>query len=259
VARSASAAVEETSAVLYIEDSVSSALLVDHILRQLPDVRLDIARTAREALTVARRERYVLILTDLNLPDLSGADLLACLASDPSTRGVPICTLSATPRTDGPAPAGVVAHLGKPFRAAALIDVVNTVVGDRHASSAPTEQRSEAEPSIFERLKSSRPDRAAEITDRFIHSTSDEIVALRDAATANDRGRVSALSHRLKGTLGIFGAAATVRRLEELDSVVNGSPQPSWDHCLTAVEAAFADFVSDLERHRDRHDPGQAQ
>ena len=49
----------------------------------------------REALDLARRERPVLVVLDVMLPDIDGWQVLQALKSDPDTRDIPVLVCSA--------------------------------------------------------------------------------------------------------------------------------------------------------------------
>ena len=77
---------------------------------------------ADEALTWARTVRPILILTDLMMPELDGAELTRRVKTDPSTRDIPIVVMSgggSDARTRALA-AGADEFLSKPIRFAEL-------------------------------------------------------------------------------------------------------------------------------------------
>jgi CheY-like chemotaxis protein len=63
-----------------------------------PQVRLQIATTAAQALTVARREPPELLLIDMHLPDGNGIELLAALRQIEGLESVPAIMVSAGAR-----------------------------------------------------------------------------------------------------------------------------------------------------------------
>lgn len=68
--------------VVYIEDNAAKVRLVERIMALRPDVRLLVADRGRAGLRLVAAERPDLILLDGNLPDMSGKQVLAELASD---------------------------------------------------------------------------------------------------------------------------------------------------------------------------------
>lgn len=81
--------------VLYIEDEPVNALLVQHIMGLRPDCVLRVAQDGTSGLAAVRAERPALVLIDLNLPDMSGHEVLAQLRADPATRSLRCVALTA--------------------------------------------------------------------------------------------------------------------------------------------------------------------
>jgi len=114
--------------ILYIEDNPSNLHLVESILAHRPGVKLIPAELGRVGIDVARRDHPDLVLLDLQLPDISGEDILRVLRADPSTRNIPVVVISAvaTPeQVKRLSAAGIVAYFTKPLdipRFLALLD-----------------------------------------------------------------------------------------------------------------------------------------
>jgi CheY-like chemotaxis protein len=81
--------------VLYIEDNPINTLLVERILRARPGVEFGSAPDGRTGLDRAERSRPDLVLLDLELPDISGEQVLAGLRTGPATRAIPVIVISA--------------------------------------------------------------------------------------------------------------------------------------------------------------------
>lgn len=80
--------------ILYIEDDPHSRMLVERTLK-FAGYNVLIAERGLEGIDIARRESPDLILTDINLPDLSGREITARLRADERFRHVPIVALTA--------------------------------------------------------------------------------------------------------------------------------------------------------------------
>jgi CheY-like chemotaxis protein len=81
--------------VLYIEDNPINTLLVERILRARPGVVFGTATDGRTGLARAERLQPDLVLLDLELPDISGEQVLAELRADPATQAIPVIVISA--------------------------------------------------------------------------------------------------------------------------------------------------------------------
>ena len=82
-------------AVLYIEDNLANLRLVERLLEHRPEVKLLSAMQGGLGLELAIKHRPGLILLDLQLPDIPGAEVLQRLQHDPRTRQIPVVVISA--------------------------------------------------------------------------------------------------------------------------------------------------------------------
>ncbi len=81
-------------ALLYIEDDDNNISLVRALLKRRPQIDLQVAMTGRDGVRAAVDTRPALILLDNRLPDATGRDILAELASAPATAAIPVVVLS---------------------------------------------------------------------------------------------------------------------------------------------------------------------
>jgi PAS domain S-box-containing protein len=85
----------EIRKVLYVEDNPANLLLVERLLARRPEIMLSTAVTGRLGIELARSDIPELILMDINLPDISGIEVLQVLREDPLTSHIPIVAISA--------------------------------------------------------------------------------------------------------------------------------------------------------------------
>ncbi len=112
--------------VLYVEDHPANVRLVERAIAA-PGVTVRTAPTGMQGLALARALAPAVVLLDLNLPDVGGADVFARLRADPATRDVPVVVVSsdATPATAARLlAAGAAAFLTKPLDVRELRAVV---------------------------------------------------------------------------------------------------------------------------------------
>jgi len=123
---------EETSLVLYIEDDMANFTLVERILDLRPSISVRHATTGQMGVESALLHRPKLVLLDLNLPDINGAEVLRLLRSTPDTAGIPVVVLSAnaTPsQIERLLTAGASNYLTKPFDIDPFLAVVDELIG----------------------------------------------------------------------------------------------------------------------------------
>jgi CheY-like chemotaxis protein len=81
--------------VLYVEDDRINIVLMEEVFRRLPGWRLDCAEDGEQALALLPQGMPDLVLIDMNLPDMTGLDLLRKLRGEPATAALRCVALSA--------------------------------------------------------------------------------------------------------------------------------------------------------------------
>lgn len=117
--------------ILYVEDNLANLALVEQILQARPGTQLLAAMQGRLGLHLARQHRPRLILLDLQLPDMSGEDVLRSLREDGVTRSIPVIVLSSTPGVGGGRrlrELGAVTVLTKPLDVLAFLRAVDAAL-----------------------------------------------------------------------------------------------------------------------------------
>ena len=107
------------------------AILIEHGYRALE------ASNGRHALQVLKEEHADLVLTDVMMPLLSGADLCRRLKADPVTQTIPVILMSASGRevTDG---SGADDFLDKPFHLHEVEALVDCWLEPGRGANKPT-------------------------------------------------------------------------------------------------------------------------
>ena len=81
--------------LLYVEDNASNMTLVNELVARRPDMRLLTASEGNHGVEIARACLPDVILMDINLPGISGMDVLKILRQDPVTAHIPVLALTA--------------------------------------------------------------------------------------------------------------------------------------------------------------------
>jgi CheY-like chemotaxis protein len=126
--------------ILVVDDSEVIQHICAGFLSRYYGTRLVTAMDGAEALKcVAREPEIDLILLDLNLPTLSGVEVLERLGGSEKHRRIPVVVVTSRSREmdiESCLAAGARGYLIKPFDAGELYRVIETVAGER-PSDAP--------------------------------------------------------------------------------------------------------------------------
>jgi signal transduction histidine kinase/ActR/RegA family two-component response regulator len=125
--------------ILYIEDNPANLRLVQEIVAFRADLRLLSAPDGHAGLALAHTHRPAVILMDLNLPGMSGFEVLAQLRRDPDTAHIPAIALTANamPRDiERGLSAGFARYLTKPID----IEQLNAAIDGVLTQRAPEER-----------------------------------------------------------------------------------------------------------------------
>ncbi len=122
--------VERTYTVLSIEDNLSNIRLLEAILEDRPEITLLTAMQGSIGLDLARQHHPDLILLDLNMPGLSGSEVLKRLRQFDETKEIPVVIISAdaTPQQiERLLSAGARDYLTKPIDVLHFLNVLDEV------------------------------------------------------------------------------------------------------------------------------------
>jgi len=116
--------------ILTVDDSRTIRLIVTRAFKGFACEIFE-ATDGVEGLTVAQRERPDIILLDLTMPVMDGAEMLAKLKADPELRTIPVVMLTAESGRDNVlriAKLGVRDYLVKPFKEELIVERVGRIV-----------------------------------------------------------------------------------------------------------------------------------
>ncbi len=117
--------------VLVVEDEPLIAMALE---AELADAGYGVVTAAngRQGLErLAEAPRPDLVLTDMMMPIMGGAEMLAAMAANPDLRGIPVIVLSSLPEAAVRARAnGAAAILRKPYTAEEVLGAIARVLGE---------------------------------------------------------------------------------------------------------------------------------
>jgi two-component system chemotaxis response regulator CheY len=115
------------STILIVDDSAAMRSLLAATLEAVGDVTVIQANNGFEALRMLPREQVNLVLTDINMPDINGLELLSFIRNNPLYKELPVIVIS----TEGSQKdiekglaLGATAYLVKPFKPEQLLELV---------------------------------------------------------------------------------------------------------------------------------------
>jgi DNA-binding response OmpR family regulator len=133
----------QTLSILVVEDDVAVAELIRTVLNDVTGWGATIVHNASAAREVFRHVRIEVMVVDVNLPGISGLELLELLRRDPHWDEPPVLLMSGRPEQAGIAAAMrdglVTAFLAKPFDVEDLVAEVHKAV-TTHSSGTASRQ-----------------------------------------------------------------------------------------------------------------------
>ena len=130
-----SAALAQTLSILVVEDDEAVAELIRTILNDVEGWGATVVHDAAAARTVFRHVRIEMLVLDVNLPGISGLELLVLLHQDPHWSKPPVILMSADPGQAGIHEAVrdglATTFLRKPFDVDELVHEIRVAHGDQ--------------------------------------------------------------------------------------------------------------------------------
>ena len=122
--------------VLLVEDSATMRGFVTSALESEGDYHVTAAPSGFEALKILPRASYDVIITDINMPDINGLELVRYVRESERHARTPLVLISTDSRAadrERGLKLGADAYLTKPFEPEELVEVLRKVVAARHA------------------------------------------------------------------------------------------------------------------------------
>jgi two-component system chemotaxis response regulator CheY len=118
--------------VLIVDDFATMRRILRNILKQIGFTDINEADDGSTALKKLKKEKYDLILSDWNMPEMPGIDLINAIRADDELKGIPFVMITAEAQKDniiGAVKAGVNSYIVKPFTAETIGEKLKKVFG----------------------------------------------------------------------------------------------------------------------------------
>lgn len=117
--------------ILIVEDSATTRALIRAVIDELGDYETVEAGSGFEALKMLPQQEYDLIITDINMPDINGLELINFVRNNPRYNHLPIIIVS-TERSEEDKKRGMAlgatAYVTKPFKSSELQEIIQNTL-----------------------------------------------------------------------------------------------------------------------------------
>lgn len=116
--------------ILVVDDMVTMRRIVKNILKQLGFANVDEAENGQEALQKLRADTYGFVVSDWNMPAVTGIDMLRAIRADEKLKTIPVLMVTAEAQQSNlieAVQAGVSNYIVKPFTAETLQEKIEKI------------------------------------------------------------------------------------------------------------------------------------
>ncbi|MEP6746509.1 MAG: ATP-binding protein [Bacteroidota bacterium] len=212
------------SRILLVEDNEMNRLVATTVLEHY-GVDFKEAINGEEAVNILTKEKFDLILMDVQMPVMNGITATHIIREQVS-KTIPIIALTANAikgESDKCIAAGMNAYISKPFEEAVLVRTISSLLGGEIKMEAAQKDNQRIEESLFDLedlRKLSRGDEVfvSKIICMFIKTAPASVTEMKDALNRNDFEKVKSVAHGLKPTIDTLGIASMKTRIREIES-----------------------------------------
>lgn len=123
-------ALDTSMSVLVVDDFATMRRIIANVLKQLGYETIHEAEDGTKALQVLETEKIDFVITDWNMPQMSGLDLLMAIRASEDKKDIPVLMVTAEAQQENivkAAQAGVNNYIIKPFDAQTLSEKIKKI------------------------------------------------------------------------------------------------------------------------------------
>lgn len=116
---------------LIVDDFATMRRIIRGLLKEMGCLNADEAEDGAVALNLLKQTRYDFVVSDINMPNMNGFDLLKAIKADDSLKHLPVLMVTAEARKEDivlAAQMGASGYIVKPFAKATLEDKLNKIL-----------------------------------------------------------------------------------------------------------------------------------
>lgn len=247
--------------VLLVEDNEVNQLVATELLTEGAGMVVTVAASGKEALDLAARQSFQVVLMDVQLPDLDGYEITRRMRSLPGMRAIPIVALTAgTSARDREMciEAGMNDFISKPFELAALMKILARWL----AGAAPQQVELAAAVSKGAGVSISRglhnclgkEDLYVRIVRHFLEERANMVPRFRAWIGSGDYESAGSASHTLITTAATIGALRLSGLARAFNTLVaEKAPGAQFSSVLDALEAEGSRVLAELRQYLVQH------
>ncbi|CAO1663738.1 chemotaxis response regulator CheY [Salinicola sp. LHM] len=121
---------DKNMSILVVDDFPTMRRIVRSLLKELGFENVEEAEDGQEALTKLRAGGFEFVVSDWNMPNLDGLEMLKEIRQDPKLSSLPVLMVTAEAKKENiiaAAQAGANGYVVKPFTAATLEEKLNKI------------------------------------------------------------------------------------------------------------------------------------
>ena len=121
---------------LIVDDFSTMRRIVRGLLKEMGCHNADEAEDGAVALNMLKSSRYDFVVSDINMPNMNGFELLTAIKKEDSLKHLPVLMVTAEARKEDivrAAQEGAAGYIVKPFTKATLEEKLNKIVQKMHA------------------------------------------------------------------------------------------------------------------------------
>jgi signal transduction histidine kinase/CheY-like chemotaxis protein len=240
--------------VLLAEDNIVNQQLAVRLLDRR-GIKSFVVGDGREAVLALEKQHFDMVLMDVQMPEMDGFEATAAIRVKEAETGahLPIIAMTAHAMKgdrERCLAAGMDAYVAKPIRPKELFEAIDTVSrtsGIRREQPAPTEMEHVLDRTAALAQMDGDAHLLAEMAGLLLQDCPNQLSAIRVAVAHDDSKLVERAAHKLKGSLGIFGAKEAFEAALCLETMAGGGDLTRAEETLGALEGALKRLSPVLE------------
>ncbi|WP_164103624.1 hybrid sensor histidine kinase/response regulator [Candidatus Laterigemmans baculatus] len=237
--------------VLLVEDNHINQKMAGYFLRKAGH-RVEVAENGLEAVEACNRQRFDVVLMDVQMPEMDGFEATAKIRQDAAEQHrehTPIIAMTAHALKgdrERCLEAGMDDYIAKPLQAEEVLAMIDRMTAE--SESEPAEEAAEQGTSIAAPSLESLVMRfegnhqlAQELSEAFSEEYPRLMRQIHDAIEAHDATKLQRASHTLKGAVGMLGAQRLAAAIAVLESHAR-------EQNFARADAAYEPLQANLER-----------